>query len=100
MTCEHLRPLLDEVRSMHLLFQLTCHPLQFKCGRMTALTKPDGGVRGIVSGDVFEAFGCSHHGPTVGSCRQDRHVTHTSTRCPPEPGCECIAHVLQVDCAM
>ena len=60
MTCEHLRPLLDEVRSMHILFRfgenlarahvppIVVHMV--KCGRMTALANPDGG---IVCGDVL-----------------------------------------------
>ena len=34
-----------------------------RCGRMTALAKPDGGVRGIVSGDL-ETFGGSDDGPS------------------------------------
>ena len=47
MTCEHLRPLLDEVRSMHLLFRLSENLARahvppsmvhmVRCGRMTAL---------------------------------------------------------------
>ena len=60
---EHLRSLLDEVRSMHLLFRLgenlsrahvpSIAVQMVRCGRMTVLTKPDGGVREIVSGDVL-----------------------------------------------
>ena len=59
MTC----PLLDEVRSMHFLFRLgenlaRAHVLPIvvhmvRCGRMTALAKPDGGV----SGNVLRRFG-------------------------------------------
>ena len=63
MTCEHLRPLLDEVRAMQQLFKLgenlaraQVPPVvvnMVRCGRMTVLAKPDGGVRGVVSGDVL-----------------------------------------------
>ena len=63
MTTEHLRPLLDSQRDMH-LFHEVCQQLAraevsqtivdaIRLGRMTALTKPNGGVRGIVAGDVI-----------------------------------------------
>ena len=61
MTNEHLRPLLDDWASMQVLFKAgevfglipesVVHIV--KMGRMTALSKSDGGVRGIVAGDVF-----------------------------------------------
>ena len=62
MTAEHLRPLLDDVRKMRLLSCLASNLAvadvpgvavqMVRVGRLTALTKPDGGVRGIVAGDV------------------------------------------------
>ena len=63
MTTEHLRPLLGNPRDMHAFF-LVCEQLAraevpaevvrwIKLGRMTALRKPEGGVRGIVAGDVI-----------------------------------------------
>ena len=66
MTTEHLRPLLDSQRDMH-LFHEVCLQLAraevsrtivdaMRSGRMTALTKPNGGVRGIVSGDVIRRW--------------------------------------------
>ena len=62
MTMEHLRPLLGDARSLHSFF-LVAEQLAraqvpdgvvdlVRLGRLTALTKPDGGVRGIVAGDV------------------------------------------------
>ena len=66
MTTEHLRPLLDSQRDMH-LFHEVCQQLAraevsqtivdaIRLGRITALTKPNGGVRGIVAGDVIRRF--------------------------------------------
>ena len=62
MTVEHLRILLDNIRDSKLFFRACEQMVQAKVpdpiiaairvGRMTALRKPDGGVRGIVAGDV------------------------------------------------
>ena len=62
MTTEHLRPLLDDAHSTHLFFRMgenlaRAHVPEVavaavRSGRMTALSKEDGGVRGIVTGDV------------------------------------------------
>ena len=107
MTCEHLRPLLDEVRSMHLLFRLgenlsrahvpSIAIQMVRCGRMTVLTKPDGGVRGIVSGDALRRLVArtmaQQLGPAVKTATSP-HQCALSTRA----GCECIAHVLQGLC--
>ena len=75
---EHLRPLLDDARSLHSFF-LVAEQLAraqvpdgvvdlVRLGRLTALTKPDGGVRGIVA-----------------------RTSIMTTKA----GCECIAHALQ-----
>ena len=60
MTMEHLRPLLDEPRALHSFFLIGEKLAQalvygsvvdiVRMGRLTALSKPDGGVRGIVAG--------------------------------------------------
>ena len=66
MTSEHLRPFLDSVRDSELLWDLgrsfargqvpaEILPL-IRLGRITALRKPSGGIRGIVVGDVFRRF--------------------------------------------
>ena len=62
MTTEHLRPLLDSARDSELLWDLALFssgkvpaeilPL-LRLGRITALRKPSGGIRGIVVGDMF-----------------------------------------------
>ena len=62
MTTDHLRPVLDNIRDTHSLFQMGeqlatartppgIHGI-LRLGRLTALQKPHGGVRGIVVGDV------------------------------------------------
>ena len=62
-TVERLRPLLDSPRDVHKLF-LLCEQLAqgmaleaavqaVRLGRLSALRKPGGGVRGIVAGDVI-----------------------------------------------
>ena len=63
MTTEHLHPLFENDASLVALFrvavlfsrgQVPPNALEgLKLGRITALEKPDGGVRGIVVGDVF-----------------------------------------------
>ena len=62
MTVEHLQPLLDHPGHLQRFFK-ACeqlvraqipHAIQacIRLGRLTALQKPNGGVRGIVSGDI------------------------------------------------
>ena len=63
MTIEHIRPLLENARILHPFFQMCERLAQAKVpqavveavqvGRMTALRKPDGGVEGIIVGDVI-----------------------------------------------
>ena len=58
MTVEHIRLVLDNVRDAHLLFSMAeqlsrAHVPLSVMGRMTALQKPSGGVRGIVAEDVL-----------------------------------------------
>ena len=63
MTTEHLRPLLHEGRSLELFSELCSRLVQDKVPQivvdmvrsrwLTALTKPDGGVGGIVVGSVI-----------------------------------------------
>ena len=63
MTMEHLRPLLDSPKDLKLFFKMAEILARaevsdaviptIRMGRMTALHKPSGGVRGIVAGDVI-----------------------------------------------
>ena len=64
MMTEHSRPILENVSDVGLLFQVgqffatASIPEEIlevlRVGRLTALQKPNGGVRGIVAGDVFK----------------------------------------------
>ena len=104
MTTEHLRPLLDELSSMQVLFkavevfartEIPDTVIQMvKMVRLRALSKPDGGVRGIVAGDVFRrlvARTMPQQLSTAVSAATAPHQYALSTRA----GCECIAHALQ-----
>ena len=63
MTADHLRPLLESERDSEVLAELGASLARgegpqvvwgaIRMGRMTALRKADGGVRGIVVGDLF-----------------------------------------------
>ena len=69
MTSDHLRPLLNHVRVSHLLFLLGDQLAKaqtpasvndaIQLGRLTALQKPSGGVRGDVAHDA--EVGGTHH---------------------------------------
>ena len=104
MTAEHLKPLLDsavcsqmfgEVASQFARGRIPADVLAaVRVGRMTALQKPDGGVRGIVVGDVFRRLVAR----TIARqfAEQVEVATHPfqyalSTRA----GTECVAHIVQ-----
>ena len=104
MTTEHLRPLLDDWHSMEVLFKaaetfsrglIPESVVQIvKMGRMTALSKPDGGVRGIVAGDVFRRLVARTMAQQLAKAvlsATSPHPYALSTRA----GCECVAHALQ-----
>ena len=66
MTADHVRPLLeahgDAAALSHAASLLARNEMleevmvAIRCGRIIALQKPDGGVRGIVVGDIFRRF--------------------------------------------
>ena len=61
---------------------------------MTALKKPDGGVRGIVAGDVVSRLVARTMSQQLGPATMAATAPHQfalSTRA----GCECVAHMLQ-----
>ena len=103
-TTEHLRPLLDDVRGMRLLSCLASNLAvadvpevavqMVRVGRLTALTKPDGGVRGIVAGDVVRRLVSRTIAQQLSAAVETVTAPHQyalSTKA----GTECIAHVLQ-----
>ena len=100
MTADHLRPLLDSVAD-------TCRFWRFaqdlarvtvpddvvdvvRLGRLTALQKPKGGVRGIVAGDIIRRFVAR----TI--CQQLSPAVQVATAPFQYALGECIAHALQV----
>ena len=95
MTNEHLRLFLNNSRVMHTFFRVAETLAQgdvpprigavLRRGRLTALQKPGGGVRGIVAGDVIRWLVARTISQQLGK------VVEMSTR----TGCECIAHALQ-----
>ena len=104
MTVEHLRPLLDSPGDHRLLHTLAEGLAQgavpesivdaVRLGRMTALSKPDGGVRGIVVGDVIRRLVSRTMAQQMSAAVESATIPFQyalSTRA----GCECIAHALQ-----
>ena len=104
MTCEHLQPILESDRDTGLLSHVAtlvargCVPpmaLQvLRMGRLTALKKPQGGVRGIVVSDVFRRV-------TARTIAKQCAVAEEKATAPSQhalrtlAGCECVSHVLQ-----
>ena len=104
MTTDHLRPVLDNVRDSHLFFteaeqlsraytpQVIVNTIRM--GRMTALQKDDGGVRGTVAGDIIRRLvACTvaqQLSPVV-----ERVTTPFQYAMTTRAGTECVAHALQ-----
>ena len=82
MTSDHLRPVLESSRDLHTLFQVAESlsrghippgaAATIRRGRMTALKKDGGGVRGIVVGEVIRRVTAR---ATVGPSRGDVHFS-------------------------
>ena len=104
MTVEHLQPLLDHPRALHNMFLLAERLARadvppsivdaIRQGRLTALRKPSGGVRGIVIGDVIRRVVArtlaQQLGPAVeGATAPFQYALSTKA------GCECVSHVVQ-----
>ena len=94
MTTEHLKLLLENVVCTEMFGEAATRLARgrvppeivsgIRLGRMTALQKPDGGVRGIVVGDVFRRPCRTHIGPTVQPPSRGRNTPHSSTPFPRE----------------
>ena len=78
MTAEHFRPLLESSRDCELFWSM-CQEFArgmipvpvleaIRMGKLTALQKPSGGVRGIVVGDIIRRL-VSHSCSAIGTCR-------------------------------
>ena len=104
MTSDHLFPILEsevdsglfgQVGSLFAVGNVPPAILQaLRLGRMTALCKPDGGVRGIVVGDIVRRL-------VAGSMAKQIAKQVEATTAPfqyalsTRAGCECVAHILQ-----
>ena len=103
-TCDHLRPLLDSPRDLHVLFliaeafsrgQIPPSIVQLMMlGRMTALRKKDGGVRGIVAGEVIRRL-VSRTVPQQLSPAVAAATAPFQYALATRAGCECVSHALQ-----
>ena len=104
MTAGHLKPLLDNFRDTELFCQVGEHLAQGKIprdvleivrmGRMTALQKANGGVRGILAGDmvtrwVTRTIAQQIRGPVERATSPFQYALSTRA------GTECIAHAIQ-----
>ena len=104
MTTEHLRPLLPDHGGLHLFFRI-CERLAraevpdavvniIRMGRLTVLSKPDGGVRGIVAGDVVRRLVARTMSQQL-SPAVERATSPFQYAMTTRAGCECVAHALQ-----
>ena len=104
MTTEHLRPLLNDAHTTNLFFRVgkkLCRGdvpqsvvQMVRQGRMTALAKPDGGVRGIVAGDVIRRLVAKTMAQQLGDA-VEAFTAPYQYALRTKAGCECVAHVLQ-----
>ena len=103
-TAEHVKPILDNNRDTELFCQVDEHLAQgeipgdvlhvMRMGRMTALQKASGGVRGIVAGDMVRRLVAKQ------IAQQIRVLVEVATApfqyvLSTRVNCECIAHALQ-----
>ena len=105
MSAEHMRLVLDNVRDTNLLFlmaeQLARGRVQpsiadaLRLGRMTALQKPNGGVRGIVAGDILRRLVARTVAQQMGKVVEAATRPHQYAMSA-RAGSECIARVIQV----
>ena len=101
---EHLRPILENVSDVGLLFQVAQFfatasiPQEIlealRVGRLTALQKPNGGVRGIVAGDEFRRLVARTMAQQLGP-EIERATSPFQFALSTRAGTECIAHAIQ-----
>ena len=104
MTTEHLHPLLENDASLVALFrvavlfsrgQVPPNALEgLKVGRITNLEKPDGGVRGIVVGDVFRRIVARTIAQQIGD-QVEKATAPNQFALKTRAGCECVSHTLR-----
>ena len=104
MTCEHMQPLLESDRDSGLLCQVANLLARghvppkakqvLRLGRVTALKKADGGVRGIVVSDVLRRLVAR---TIAKQCALSAEKATAPFQCAlrTRAGCECVSHVFQ-----
>ena len=107
MTAEHLQPVLEAVRVLHSLFraaeslaaaQVPTEVVNgLRLGRITALLKPTGGVRGIVAGDIIRRLVGRTMAQQLGLA-VERATSPYQYALSTRAGCECVAHALHALC--
>ena len=109
MTANHLRILLDDDNMLRLLFKAALQISHgnipngtrsgIRTGRLTALQKDDGGVRGIVAGDILRRIVARTIAQQIGKEVEEATAPYQfalSTRA----GTECVGHALQAKTSM
>ena len=102
MTADHVKPLLENSSDAESLCQVAellsrghiPHEVLTRMGRLTALQKPTGGVRGVVARG-YSATACGTNSCSSNQDRKWKEPQHLSNMHCPRAGCECIAHALQ-----
>ena len=104
MLADHLQPMLDTARDTSLLFQfasvLACGHASstaveaIRMGRITALRKPTGGVRGIIVGDVLRRLVARTMAKQM-AVRVEAATAPFQYALTTKAGCESVAHILQ-----
>ena len=104
MTTEHFHPILENDASLIALFhvavlfsrgQVPPNALEgLRLGRITALAKPDGGVRGIVIGDVFRRIVARTTAQQIGD-QVAKATAPYQFALKTRAGCECVSHTLR-----
>ena len=103
MTADHLQPLLDTGRDTSLLFRFVSVLARGQApdaavdgvrGRITALQKPDGGVRGIVVGDILRRLVARTMAKQM-AARVEAATAPFQYALTTKAGCESVAHILQ-----
>ena len=104
MTVEHLQPLLDHPKDLRLFVQVPERLARgqvperiqaaLRMGRLTALRKADGKIRGIVAGDVVRRLVARTMSQQLMDTVQQATAPFQCAMAT-KAGCECISHVLQ-----
>ena len=104
MTADHLFSILDSEADSELLVQVASKlavgdvPDEvidgIRVGRLTALAKPDGGVRGIVNGDIFRRLVARTIAKQFAK-KAEAATAPFQYALSTKAGCECVAHIVQ-----